>query len=105
MTDQVKLTHVFAIAYNAWGRGEDPQEALNNWKKNVGSIRQEIKVNMRYCDEKAYVDEMGGLSYNRMEKLPDVVITEQLADQIWHGQCVLTELCYPVTDKIYELEG
>lgn len=105
MTDQVKLTHVFAIADNAWGRGEDPQEALNNWKKNVGSIRRDIKVNMRYCDEKAYVDEMGGLSYNRCEKLPDVVITEKLADQIWHGQCVLTELCEPVTDKIYDLEG
>jgi hypothetical protein len=87
----------------AWGRGDDAVEAINNWKKNAGLIRGSITIKMRFCDEKAYVDDFGTLSFNRCEKLPDVTITEKQANEIWYGIEILNELCYPVDDAIDEV--
>jgi len=98
-----KLTHVMAVGGMSWGKGEDAVEAIQNWKKNFGSVRGKITLNMRAVPKDAYVDEMGTLYGNAVEKLPDVTITEAQADLIWHGIEVLNELCYPVDDRIDDL--
>lgn len=95
-----KLTHVMAIGGMSWGRGVDAVEAIQNWRKNHGSVRGSVTLNMRAVSDKAYVDGMGTLMSDGIEKLPDVKITEKQADLIWNGIEVLNELCYPVDDAV-----
>ena len=98
-----KLTHVMAIGSNSWGKGEDAVEAIQNWKKNSGSIHRPTTIHMRAVSKNAYMDGMGSLLSDGIEKLPDVTITVEQADLIWNGIEVLNELCYPVDDAVDEL--
>jgi hypothetical protein len=95
-----KLTHVIAVGGNSWGKGVDAVEAIQNWRKNFGSVRGKVTLHMRAVNKDAYVDGMGSLYGDGIEKLPDVTITEKQADLIWNGIEVLNELCYPVDDAV-----
>lgn len=99
-----KLDTVLAIGYNSWGRGEDAFEAIQNWKKNVGSINRDMTIHMRLVTADFEIDGMGNLYATKAEKLPDVKLTRKDADVIWGGIDVLHELCYPVDDAVYALE-
>lgn len=95
-----KLTHVMAIGYQSWGRGVDPVDAIQQWKKHVGSIRGEIKIELRAVSANAYVDELGTLRSDGIETLPPVKMSRENFDLIWNGIEVLNELCYPADDAL-----
>jgi hypothetical protein len=96
------MTHVLAVGGNAWGKGVD---AVQNWRKSHGgSIRGKVTLEMRTVSAKAFLDDMGTLHSDGIEKLPSVTITEKQADLIWNGIEVLNELCYPVDDAVAALE-
>lgn len=94
------LTHVLAVGGNSWGKGVDAVDAIQNWRKNFGSVHRPTTLHMRAVSKDAYVDGMGSLYSDGIEALPDVVITPQQADLIWNGIEVLNELCYPVDDAV-----
>lgn len=97
------LTHVLAVGANSWGKGGDAVEAIQNWRKNFGSVHRPTTIHMRAVSADGHVDGMGTLYATASAKLPDVVITPQQADLIWNGIEVLNELCYPVDDAVDEL--
>lgn len=104
MTEDIKLSRVFAIAQGSWGAGDAPVEAIMNWKKQ-GGLKFPCTIELRYVDHRASMDGMGNLSYSRCEKLPSVTITQKQADAIWNGIEVLNELCEPIEDRVYELDA
>jgi hypothetical protein len=102
-----KLTHVMAVGYHSWGKAKGVEEALRNWQKNFGSLRHDkITINLRAVSEDAYVDEMGTLYAERMEKLPDIVFTKSDFEAVFEGRNILLDLIhgYEVSDRIYDLK-
>lgn len=101
-----KLTHFVVVGGNAWGKADTLEGAVANWQKENGARLRVDRLTLRFrmTSDDAYVDGMGTLYADKMERLPDVVMTRKDFDTIWGGAEHLTEMLYPVSDRADEVE-
>lgn len=104
--NEPKIDHIVVVGGMSWGKGNTLETAIANWKREYGSSLRvdRLTLHFRMTTEDAYVDGMGTLYAKRMERLPDVVMTRKDFDIIWGGADHLTEMLYPVSDRIDEVE-